>query len=199
VQTGFELRDSKRAVEKLGGAHLFPVTVSAGQAVDIEIEEATPIRKTIDIRTEEGIGAIELYLKKSHADPELEAKLRDIVKTYSAIADLDERMVVLADQMSVYRSRVDELNVQLVTLKKVAQAQKLSRHLSDKMQEISEKLQQTTIQMSDLKGQQMALRIELQDKLAELTLRPPKSEAASAGGSGAATSRVGGRVASGAS
>jgi len=70
--------------------------------------------------------------------------------------------------------RVDELNVQLVTLRKVAQAQKLSRHLSDKMQEISEKLQQSTMQMSDLKGQQMALRIELQDKLAELTLRPPK-------------------------
>jgi hypothetical protein len=67
------------------------------------------------------------------------------------------------------------------------------------MQEISEKLQQTTMQMSDLKGQQMALRIELQDKLAELTLRPPKSETASSSGSGGATSRVRAGAASGAS
>ena len=170
-QPGYVLRKSELQVEKLGGAYLFPITVAAGQATELVIEESTPIEKTVDIRSKDGIGAIELYLKKGAIGPELKAKLDDIVKTYAKMASLEERMEVLDQQMVVYRTRVDELNVQLVTLKKVQQAQKLSKHLSDKMQEISEKLQQATIQMSDLKGQNMALRIELQDKLSELTLK----------------------------
>jgi uncharacterized coiled-coil protein SlyX len=177
VQPGYELRKGTLTVEKLAGAHLFPVTVAAGQALELVIEESTPIEKVVDIRSKEGIGAIELYLQKAHIGPELKGKLDDIVKTYSKMADLEERMEVLDQQTAVYRTRVDELNVQLVTLKKVSQAQKLSKHLSDKMQEISEKLQQATMQMSDLKGQHMALRIELQDKLSELTLKKDKGAA----------------------
>ena len=175
VQPGYELRKGTLQVEKLAGAYLFPVTVAPGQALEVVIEESTPIEKVVDIRTKEGIDAIELYLRKADISPELKSKLDDIVKTYGKMADLDERMEVLGQQTAVYRTRVDELNVQLVTLKKVSQAQKLSKHLSDKMQEISDKLQQATMQMSDLKGQHMALRIELQDKLSELTLKKDKT------------------------
>jgi hypothetical protein len=177
VEPGYELRKGTLEVEKLAGAYLFPVTVAPGQALEVVIEEATPIEKVFDIRSKEGIDAIELYLHKADISPELKGKLDDIVKTYSKMADLQEHMEVLDQQMAVYRTRVDELNVQLVTLKKVSQAQKLSKHLSDKMQEISDKLQQATMQMSDLKGQHMALRIELQDKLSELTLKKDKSAA----------------------
>jgi uncharacterized coiled-coil protein SlyX len=174
VQPGYELRKSALQVEKLSGAHLFAVTVAAGQAVEVVIEESTPIMKTVDIRTPQGIGAIELFLKKATLEPELKTKLDDIVKTYQQLGDLQERIAVLEEQLAVYRTRVDELNVQLVTLRQVAQAQKLSKHLADKMQEISEKLQQATIALTDLKGQQMTLRIELQDKLADLTLKQKK-------------------------
>ena len=66
--------------------------------------------------------------------------------------------------------RVDEINIQLVTLRKVPQAARLRRHLAKKMEEISERLQKSTIEMTDLKGQLMTLRIDLQDKLAELHL-----------------------------
>jgi hypothetical protein len=156
VQPGYELRKGAFPIEKLNGAHLFPVTVAPGQAVEVVVEESTPIMKTVDIRTPQGIGAVELYLRKGNIEPELKAKLDDIVKTYQQLGDRAERIA------------------QLVTLKQVNQAQKLSRHLADKMQEISDKLQQTTIQLSDLKGQQMTLRIELQDKLADLTLKPKK-------------------------
>ena len=177
VQPGYELRKSALQVEKLNGAYLFPVTVAAGQAVEVVVEETTPIMKTVDIRTPLGIGSIELFLKKGNIEPELKSKLDDIVKTYQQLGDLEEHIATLDEQLAVYRTRVDELNVQLVTLKQVGQAQKLSKNLADKMQEISEKLQQTTIQLTDLKGQQMTLRVELQDKLADLTLKPKKEGA----------------------
>jgi uncharacterized coiled-coil protein SlyX len=174
VQAGYELRKGALPIEKMGGAYLVPVSVPAGQGVEVAIEESTPIMKTVDIRTPQGIGAIELFLRTAKLDAELRGKLDDIVKTYAKLSDLEERIAVLDEQMGVYRTRVDELNVQLVTLKTVAQAQKLSRHLADKMQEISDKLQQSTMQMTDLKGQQMTLRVELQDKLADLSLKPKK-------------------------
>ncbi|MBW2525374.1 MAG: DUF4139 domain-containing protein [Deltaproteobacteria bacterium] len=180
VGPGFALRPSTTAklkVEKLGGAHLFPVSLPAGEAVELVIEEQTPIKKTINIHTPEGIGAIEVYLKKAEIDPALQAKLRDVVKTYSKMADLKERIEVLGQQLAVYRTRVDEINVQLVTLRKVRQAAKLRRHLSEKMEEISEKLQESTLKMTELEGEMMTQRIELQDKVAELTLKPNKAAA----------------------
>ena len=67
--------------------------------------------------------------------------------------------------------------MQLITLKKVPQAAALRAHLVKKMSEISDKLQQATIAMSDLEGRLMTLRIELQDKLAELTLERRKHDA----------------------
>ncbi|MBW2525375.1 MAG: DUF4139 domain-containing protein [Deltaproteobacteria bacterium] len=179
LQPGYELKKSTKAklkIEKLGGAHLFPVRLPPGQAVKVVIEEQTPIMKTVDIRTPRGIGAIDLYLKKAKIEPELKAKLDDIVKTYTAIAELEERIAVLNQQMAVYRTRVDEINVQLVTLRKVPQAGKLRRHLSTKMEEISDKLQEATMQMTDLKEQLMTRRIALQDKLADLTLKRPKKK-----------------------
>jgi hypothetical protein len=74
--------------------------------------------------------------------------------------------------MNEYRTRVDELNDQLVTLRKVERAQELSRHLAKKMQEISDRLQKATIESADLQGELMTRRIRVQDRLAELTLRP---------------------------
>ncbi|MBW2459146.1 MAG: hypothetical protein JRI68_31905, partial [Deltaproteobacteria bacterium] len=174
VARDFNLDTKSRAktakVAKLGGAHLFPVDVKAGEAVELTIEEWTPLMKTVDIRTARGIKDITLFLKQRHIEPVLQKKLEEIVKSYTATADLQQRIDLLDEQMVVYRRRVDELNVQLVTLRKVPQAARLRQHLAKKMEEISNKLQQATMEMTDLKGQQMTLRIELQDKLAELTL-----------------------------
>jgi len=180
VARGFNLDTKSKAktakIAKLGGAHLFPVDVKAGEAVELTIEEWTPLMKTVDIRTAGGINDITLFLKKRRIEPELKQKLDEIVKSYTATADLQQRIDLLDEQMAVYRRRVDEINVQLVTLKRVPQAARLRQHLAKKMEEISNKLQQATMEMTDLKGQQMTLRIELQDKLAELTLERKEGE-----------------------
>ena len=94
-----------------------------------------------------------------------------LVLRHRDAANLQEKIDVLDEQLAVYRTRSDELNVQLFTLKKVTEAGKLRQHLQQKMEEISTKIQTGTLELSDLKGQLMALRIDLQDKLAELTLK----------------------------
>jgi hypothetical protein len=173
VASGYELSEgiSARAeMEKLGGAHLFRVQVPAGEAVELVIEEHTPLMKTVDIRTQPGVDAVAVFLKKKRIGAELSEKLDGIVRAHTKQSDLDERIRVLDEQTTVYRTRVDELNVQLFTLKKVQQAARLRQHLAEKMEEISDKLQQATMEMTDLKGQLMTLRIELQDRIAELTL-----------------------------
>jgi hypothetical protein len=159
------------APKKLGGAHLFEVKVPAGQTQELTIEEWTPVKRTVDIRTASGIEAISLYLKKSTLDARLKKGLKEVIQRHTERANLQEKIMTLQEQMAVYRTRVDELNIQLVTLKKLRSAAKLRRHLSKKMEEISDLLQTSTMDLADLKAQLMTSRIALQDKLAELTLR----------------------------
>ena len=161
-------------IVKLGGAHLVEVTVPAKGDLAIGIEEWTPIKKSIDIRTDRGVKAIGLYLRKAHIGPDLAESLREVVHRHRKAADLEQRIELLGQQIGVYRTRVNEIDVQLFTLKKVPQAARLRRHLAQKMEEISNKLQDATMELSDLKAQLMTMRIDLEDKLAELTLAPKK-------------------------
>jgi hypothetical protein len=181
VAQGFELTAESAAattkVEKLGGAHLFRVDVKAGEAVELVIEEQTPLLKTVDIRTDQGIRDIGLFLSRGAVEPELQQKLDEIVKSHTSSATLQQKIQVLGDQMDVYRTRIDELSDQLASLRKVKEAQKLRGNLQTKMEEISNKLQSATMEMTDMQGQLMALRIDLQDKLADLSLAPKEAKA----------------------
>ncbi len=171
VPHGWSLSDSVPNHRKLGGAYLFPVTVAPKASVRLGIEAWTPIMKTIDLRTDAGVKAIGLYLSTNKAlEPEMREKLAQIVKMHGEIHDMQERVQTLASQMQVYRQRIDEIHVQLVTLRKVPTAQKLSQHLAKKMEEISQKLQDLTVETTDLEGQLMTKRITIQDRIAELTL-----------------------------
>lgn len=187
VVPGFELTDesakARAKLHKLAGAHLFRVDVPASSAVDLVIQEQTPLLKTVDIRTDGGVREIGVFLRSKSLAPELKGKLQDVIRSHTEASNLEEKISVLADQMVVYRSRIDEINVQLFTLKKVGQAGKLRRHLQEKMEEISERLQDATMETTQLKGDLMMLRIALQDRLAELTLErdptaKPKDELA---------------------
>jgi len=180
VAPGYKLvKAPSLKIVKLGGAHLVEVTVPATGSLAIGIEEWTPIKKSIDIRTDRGVKAIGLYLRNAHIGPELAQSLRDIVTRHRKAADLEQRIELLGQQIGVYRTRVSELNVQLFTLKRVPQAARLRVHLAQKMDEISDKLQDATMEISDLRAQLMTMRIDLEDKLAELTLKPaPKTDAA---------------------
>ncbi len=167
-----------QGVEKLRGAYLFPVTVPAGGSFTLNIEEATPIRKSVDVRTNAGVAELGLYLKVARGLPEeLKQKLAQVLAMHRELAELDERLRTIATQVQMYRARVDELNEQLVTLRRVPQAAELSRNLAQKMAEISDKLQKATLAAASAEGERLTRRVALEDRLAELTLDSQRERA----------------------
>jgi hypothetical protein len=179
VPEGWKLREGKVKPEKLRGAYLFPVNVPARASLTLTIEETTPLEKTVDINTAAGVETLALFLQKSKpVDPALGKQLDEIIALHKGMVDTEEHVRTLESQMATYRERVDEIHIQLVTLRRVNQADKLSRHLAQKMDEISDRLQKATIEVTDLKGQLMTSRVALADKLAELTLKTAKDEKA---------------------
>jgi hypothetical protein len=172
VADGWTLRPTKFPAERLGGTYLFNVKVPAHSAIEVSVEEETPVKRTIDLRTTEGVGSVGLYLKSAaDLDPKLRKQLDEILALYREMADTEQKIATVAQQMDEYRARIDEINVQLVTLRKVRTAGELSRHLAKKMQEMSDRLQTATIRSTDLKEEVMTRRIRVQDELAELTLK----------------------------
>jgi len=178
ITDGFKLEAPSSGVEKLGGAYLFAVNVPPNESATLAIEESTPIQKSLDIRTEAGIAELGLYLHSaSKLEPELTGQLTRIVERHRAMVELDERLVTIQAQSNVYRERIEEINAQLVSLRRVAQAGELSRHLAKKMEEISQRLQKATIDAADLEGKRLTERVAMEDQLAELTLEKRKEVA----------------------
>jgi hypothetical protein len=164
--------------EKLRGAYLFPVTVPAGGSLTLNIEEATPIQKTVDVRSPGGVAELGLYLKTAKNLPDdLKQKLSQVLTMHRELGELDERLRTIATQVEMYRARVDELNQQLVTLRRVPQAAELSRNLAKKMAEISERLQRATLDAAGVEGERLTRRVALEDRLAELTLESRREQA----------------------
>jgi hypothetical protein len=175
ITEGFKLEAPASGVEKLGGAYLFAVNVPPNESVKLSIEESTPMQKSLDIRSAGGIGELGLYLRSSaKLEPELARKLTQLVERHRAMVELDERLVTLQAQSNVYRERVEEINAQLVSLRRVAQASELSRHLAKKMEEISQRLQRATIDAADLEAKRLTERVAMEDQLSELTLENRK-------------------------
>ncbi len=183
VAPGWELRAGDRAVERLGNDYLFPIEVPAHKGVELSLAQAQPTERSIDMRVPEGATSVDLYLKRAMNLPaELKAELEGVLKLYREMSDIEERHATLAEQMAEYRTRIDEINFQLVTLRKVRTAQALSQHLTKKMREISDRLQKATIRSTDLQEELMTCRIRMQDELSDLKLaRAPEGDAASHG------------------
>ena len=96
--------------------------------------------------------------------------LRNVTERAAQLADLAEQSTSLRRQRDEYRERMDELHAQIVTLQAVKTGGELMSHLKDKMKDISERVQKTTIKLVDSEEQMMLSRVQFQDSLAELTL-----------------------------
>jgi uncharacterized coiled-coil DUF342 family protein len=79
-----------------------------------------------------------------------------------------------------YRTRMDELHGQLLSLKAVKTGGPLIAHLQQKMKEISDKVQDTTLATVQAQEQLMVAKVRFQDGLAELSLERKPQRAAQA-------------------
>ncbi len=162
--------------EKLGSANLFRVVVEPHAKLDVAIEEATPVFKTIDVRTPAGIEQVRVFLSRSAVDGPLQKQVQDLLKLNKEMADIEQRIATTREQMAEYRQRMNELHDQIFTLKAVKTAGPLMANLEKKMQEVSDHLSKATIDVVSQQEQLMVARIHFQDGVADLTLEKKDEE-----------------------
>jgi hypothetical protein len=170
VNKGWKLLEAPPAFERIGEAHLFEVHLKAGETKTVEIAEATPIERTLDLNADVTLDMLKVYVQAPESTPELKASLDKLLAIHKKLVDLTQEQVSVDRRLRDYRERMDELHAQIVTLQAVKTGGELMSHLKTKMKDISERVQKSTIHMVDTEEKIMLTRVEFQDALAELTL-----------------------------
>jgi hypothetical protein len=156
--------------EHIAGAHLFRVELEPNAKTDVAIEEATPVFRTTDIRTPAGMEMVRVFLSKTAGDSPLRPQIEKLLGLNADMNKIEQQIATTREQMAEYRTRMDELHNQLFTLKAVKTAGPLMTHLEKKLQEISEKLSKSTVDVVTLQEKLMVARVQFQTGVADLTL-----------------------------
>ncbi len=170
VNKGWTLLDAPPAFERVGEAHLFEVDLKPGEVRTVEIAEATPMERTLDLNAEVTLDMMKVYVEAPEASPELKDSLKKLLGIHKGLVDLTEEQVSMRRRLVDFKERMDELHGQILTLQAVKTGGDLMTHLKTKMKDISDRVQKTTIQIVDQEEKIMLARVQFQDALAELTL-----------------------------
>jgi hypothetical protein len=170
VNKGWTLLEAPPAYERVGDAHLFEVHLKPNETKVVEIAEATPMERTLDLNADVTMDMMKVWVEAPEGTPELKENLRKLLGIHKKLIDLSQEQVSLHRRLGDYRERMDELHAQIVTLQAVKTGGDLMTHLKTKMKEISERVQKTTIAMVDAEEQIMLTRVQFQDALSDLTL-----------------------------
>jgi hypothetical protein len=175
---GWTISAAPSESEQYGTARLYRVKLAAGETKTIQIDESTPMQKTLDLRSPDGLTMVRTFLESSDRTPAFGAQTAKLVKLQREIADTEEAIESLRQRGDEYRLRMDELHGQIVSLGVTKTGGPLTAHLQAKMKEISEKVQRNTLDVVTAQEKLMLARVGFQDTLAELTLEPATSSVA---------------------
>jgi hypothetical protein len=170
INKGWQLIEAPPAFERIGDAHLFEVDLKPGEQKVVDIAEATPIERTLDLNADVTLGMMKVYLQAPQGTPELKEQLTKLLAIHKTLVDLTEEQSSLRRRADEYRERMDELHAQIVTLQAVKTGGELMKNLKDKMSDISDRVQKATIAIVDTEEKIMLTRVQFQDALAELSL-----------------------------
>jgi hypothetical protein len=170
VGKGWNLIAAPPRDERVGDSHLFEVDLLPGAKQVVEIAEATPIQRTLDLNADVTLDMMKLYVENATGTPELKAQLEKLLGIHKKLVDLIASQDSLHHRLDDYRERMDELHAQILTLTAVKTGGDLMTHLKEKMTQISERVQKATIDLVDTEEKIMLTRVQFQDSLAELTL-----------------------------
>lgn len=177
VRQGYALTKGPSKPERLGTSHVFKAELGPNARVEVEIEESTPVFKTIDLRSPADFDLVLAHVAEPEADPKLRRTLGEVGRLRNEMSTLQEQQATLREQMDEYRARMNELHGQLVTLKAVKTAGPLMQNLERKLAEVSDKLAKATTTLVGLQEKHMLAKIRFQNELAELSLGgPPGAE-----------------------
>jgi hypothetical protein len=179
VAPSYKLADSPAPSEHMGTAQLFRVEVPANGKIDLTLTESTPVTRTTDLRTPEGLDLVKAFVSADATDgnPVLKASVAQLLDIHRSMANIEAHIATTREQMEEYRARMDELHAQIVTLKVVKTAGPLMQSLEKKMQEMSDKVSKGTLDLVALEEGLMVAKVRFQDTVADLTLEAPKEGA----------------------
>jgi hypothetical protein len=180
VQPGYKLSKAPASSERMGLAHLFRVELAPKGKTEVEIEEVTPVFKTTDVRAADGMELVRVYLSAAAGNEALRDQVNQLLKLQKETANVEQQIETVREQMQEYRTRMDELHAQILTLREVRTGAALLKALEKKMQDISDKVSSATIALVTLQEKLMISRVHFQDAIAELTLETPGPERSAA-------------------
>ncbi|MFT7581395.1 MAG: hypothetical protein ACI9MR_003071, partial [Myxococcota bacterium] len=180
VRRGWKLEESPEVHERIGESHLFRFTLAAGESQTVTITESTPLVKAFNLQSNQGIDLVRLYLESGDPDARFAEPMQKILAHHKAIADLQQTIQTTKSKMNTYETRMNKLQRQIVSLGGVKGGRSLGRHLQAKLKDMSERVQNGTIELVNLQESLMLARIQFQDGLAELTLDERTAKAAPA-------------------
>ncbi|MEO8703306.1 MAG: OmpA family protein, partial [Kofleriaceae bacterium] len=170
VNKGWALVEAPKDFERVGDAHLFYVELAPHEVKNVEIAEATPLERTLDLNADVTLEMMRVFVDAPEGGKELKDQLRKLLTVHKSLIDLATEQDSLRRRLADYKERMDELHAQIVTLQAVKTGNDLMSHLKTKMKDISNRVQKTTIQIVDQEEKIMLSRVQFQDMLAELTL-----------------------------
>jgi hypothetical protein len=172
VPRGWTLTRSPKVAEQYGEARLFRVELGAGESRSLELEETTPMTRTLDLRSPVAMELVRVWLEAPQTDAPLVEELRKLLALHATIAGHEEAIESLHQRGEELRARLDELHGQIVSLELVKTAGTLMTHLKTKMKEISERVQSNTITVVDHQQKLLLARVAFNATVSELTLTP---------------------------
>ncbi|TNF32256.1 MAG: hypothetical protein EP329_10860 [Deltaproteobacteria bacterium] len=179
VRKGWKLVKSPETYEQSGEAHLFRIALKAGATTTLEIEEATPLVKAINVRSPDGIALVRAYLA---GDAEVDARFAEPMKKllgiYTEMADIAQNIEGARERVAEFRTRMSELQGQIVSLDGVRGGNGLLKHLQQKLREMSDRVQKDTIAIVDMQQQLMLARVRFQDGISELSFEERRTASA---------------------
>jgi hypothetical protein len=175
VPAGYKLTKAPKQMERLGTAYLFRVEVEPGGKAEVAIEEATPVWKSVDIRAPADLELVKAYASSAAAEGPLKAALDELLKLHREMADLEQIIRTTREQMGEYRARIEELHLQVVTLKQAKAGPALVSTLEKKLGEMNDKVSRATVDLVGLEERLMVARIKFQDGVSELSLQGGKT------------------------
>nr|HEX4318080.1 hypothetical protein [Kofleriaceae bacterium] len=170
VQKGWTLVDAPPQFERIGDAHLFEVDLAPNEVKHIEIAEATPLQRTLDMGADVTMQMMKVYVEAPDGAPALKEELKKVLAIHKELVDLGTEEDSLRERLGDYRDRMNELHAQIITLQAVKTGGDLMVNLKQKMKDISDRVQKTTIAIVDSEEKSMLARVRYQDALSELTL-----------------------------
>ena len=123
---------------------------------------------------------VRLYLNTAASNEALRNQVNQLLKLQKETANIEQQIATTREQMQEYRSRMDELHGQILSLREVRTGAALLKALEKKMQDISNKVSGATLTLVNLQETLMISRVNFQDAVAELTLESPAPERSAA-------------------